>query len=155
MLPLFQETILSQVSYVKVPRIEEAFDSRNLLPSTSLDPLILFQVFAPILVVCLLPTLESLEVTIVPATVPITMLLVESGRDLLLLTSRQQYRHIERFKDGQIDRQTERGINTQIYRYTDTKKFSFMLLLLQPQLTIRSRVKMENLHVIQFSRQIV
>ena len=35
MLPLFQEPILG---LVKVPRIEEAFDSRNLLPSTALDP---------------------------------------------------------------------------------------------------------------------
>ena len=27
-----------RLGYVKVPRIEEAFDSRNLLPSTALDP---------------------------------------------------------------------------------------------------------------------
>ena len=31
----FQEPILG---YVKVPRIDEAFDSRNLLPLTALDP---------------------------------------------------------------------------------------------------------------------
>ena len=33
MLPRYKETIFGQV-----PRIEEAFDSRNLLPSTALDP---------------------------------------------------------------------------------------------------------------------
>ena len=27
-----------RLGYVKVPRIEEAFDSKNLLPSTALDP---------------------------------------------------------------------------------------------------------------------
>ena len=35
MLSRFQEPILGQG---KVPRIEKAFDSRNLLPSTALDP---------------------------------------------------------------------------------------------------------------------
>ena len=29
-----------RLGYIKVPRIEEAFDSRNLLPSTALDPLL-------------------------------------------------------------------------------------------------------------------
>ena len=28
-----------RLGYVKVPRIEESFDSRNLLPSTALDPM--------------------------------------------------------------------------------------------------------------------
>ena len=32
------------LGYVKVPRIEESFDLRNLLPSTALDPNILFEV---------------------------------------------------------------------------------------------------------------
>ena len=37
--PRFKEPFLGWViGYVKVPRIEEAFDSRNLLPSTALDP---------------------------------------------------------------------------------------------------------------------
>ena len=38
MLPRFQEPVLVSLGYVKVPRIEEEFDSRNLLPSTALDP---------------------------------------------------------------------------------------------------------------------
>ena len=34
----------ARLGYVKVPRIEEAFDSRNLLPSTALDPEILREI---------------------------------------------------------------------------------------------------------------
>ena len=32
--------IYFRLGWVKVPRIEEAFDSRNLLPSTALDPIL-------------------------------------------------------------------------------------------------------------------
>ena len=32
-----------RLGYIKVPRIVEAFDSRNLLPSTALDPIILLR----------------------------------------------------------------------------------------------------------------
>ena len=47
MLPRFQEPILDYVrlGYIKFPRIEEAFDSRNLLPSTALDPTFAYVLF--------------------------------------------------------------------------------------------------------------
>ena len=37
-LPRSEELILVRLGCVKDPRIEEAFDSRNPLPSTALDP---------------------------------------------------------------------------------------------------------------------